>query len=150
MLTWTAFIIANVWVWFAGLYFGISVHNGTWQSLFRVSAIIGCIIGTFFTSIGLAGILWNATHASNENDQKAGKESLRAAALSTCLQLVVGIIAIVETEMTMRVNDIQMGETLSSSGQRILFGVSIFLFVATVGAGFKNFVTGASHLAIRI
>ncbi|RDI89516.1 hypothetical protein Vi05172_g930 [Venturia inaequalis] len=134
MVTWTAIIVANV----------------TWQTMIRESAVIGCIVGAFFTSAGLVGILWNATHASNEKDKEPEKEGLRAAALSTCLQVVLGIIPIIETEITMRVNNIQMGETLSASGQLIILSVSIFFFVATVGGGLKNIIMSASHLPNRV
>ncbi|KAE9967053.1 hypothetical protein EG328_008428 [Venturia inaequalis] len=128
----------------------INVYDSTWQTMdSRVSSHWLFHWGVLHLH-RFNEIVWNATHVSNEKDGKPEKESLRAAALSTCLQVVLGIIPIIETEMTMRVNNIQMGETLSSSEQLILLSVSIFLFVATVRVGLKNLNIGASHLPFRV
>jgi hypothetical protein len=165
MLIWTAIVIANCWVWFAGMNLGrvegcdvktyfffhaVSVYSGTWQTVFRTIAAVGCVFGAFFALTAIAAISWNVTNAVGKEDEDTAKQPLLAATLSTAFQILIGAIAIIETEMTIRINDINMAESLRSSGQLIPFAIGLFSFIATISVGVRNFIIGAPNLPFQL
>jgi len=163
MILWSAIIVANCWVWFAGVDLGrkegcdikiyffhpVSIYNHAWQSFLRVLAAMSCIVALFFLMTGCMAIGWTLT-TPDEEDEDDGKQSMKAAALSTVFQILIGILAITETEMTIEFNDIQMKETLQSSGQLIPFVIGFFSLLATVGAGIRNVTTANEQLPVQI
>jgi hypothetical protein len=174
MILWSAIIVANCWVWFAGVDLGrkegcdikiyffhpVSIYNHAWQSFLRVLAAMSCAVALFFLVTGCMAIGWTLTTSDEEDeeeeeeeeeeDEDDEKQSMNAAALSTVFQILIGIVAISETEMTIEINDIQMKETLQSSGQLIPFVIGIFSLLATVGAGIRNVTTANEQLPVQI
>jgi hypothetical protein len=61
---------------------------------------------------------------------------LAGRALSTVLQVLVEIAAIVETAMTIRVNHIDLSDSpISKSGQVLPLLLGVFVFCVTIGSG---------------
>jgi hypothetical protein len=163
MILWSAIIVANCWVWFAGVDLGrkegcdikiylfhpVSIYNHAWQSFLRVLAAMSCAVALFFLMTGCMAIGWTLT-TEDEEDEDEEKQNIKAAALSTVFQILIGIVVITETEMTIEINDIQLKETLQSSGQLIPFVIGIFSLLATVGAGIRNVTTANEQLPVQI
>jgi hypothetical protein len=157
-LLWSMIIFAECWVWFKGvdiaykegcvikvfaIFFEVNVYNNRWRTFFKIQSVASCIVGTIF----LLGILFRVyislfvkkRNDVEDEDDKAATLLLKVG--STGFQLLVGAFAILQIEMTMKINNIDVSATpLTSSGQLIPLTGGIFILAATIGAGFKYLI----------
>ena len=170
MLMWSVILFANCWLWFAGADLGrrdgcdvqvflfrpISIYSDRARLGFRVLAVVGCVVGLVTVLAGVAALSWNATlprkgdGARAEEDDESDAQGVLAATLSTALQVGVGCVAIVHTEMTIRANDIAFAESLSSSGQTFPFAMGVITLATTLAVGLRNFLTCHPLLPVQI
>jgi len=168
MLMWSVILFANCWVWFAGADLGrkeacdvkvflfrpISIYSERARLGFRVLSVIGCVAGFVTALAGVAALSWNAILPRKgdeiEEDDESHAQGWLAATLSTALQVVVGCVAIVHTEMTIRANDITFAENLSSSGQTFPFAMGVITLTTTFAVGLRNFLTCHPLLPVQI
>lgn len=122
--------------------------------MFKVLSSLNCVVATVSLLAGLLAVGWNVTAAFEDDkvsDEGDNGHSVKAAGLSTVFQVTIGTIAIVGAEMTIKVNEIDLSDSsLASSGQLVPFVIGVFTVCVTVGAGIRNFLTGAPGLPMQI
>ena len=164
-LLWSMIIFAECYVWFKGidvghkdgcvvriyfLFFKVNVENRRWRTIFKIESIIACIVGLGGLIYALFGLYSNGFGKSGADgagtqikDRKATVLTLNAVLMA--FQLVTGTFAILQIEMTLKVNNIEVSSTpLTSSGQLIPFVAGIFTLAATFGAGFNHLMENSS------
>ncbi|KAH8647594.1 hypothetical protein BGZ60DRAFT_227661 [Tricladium varicosporioides] len=77
---------------------------------------------------------------SFSNDQKEETPTIWVKLLLTGFQLISGGVAILQTEMTIRINDVDLYAPLRSSGQMIPFVIGVVTILVTFGKGLLLFV----------
>jgi hypothetical protein len=158
-LLWSMIIFAECWVWFKGvdighrdgcivkiyfLFFKVNVENKTWRTMFKIESIVACVVGAGVLLYGLFLLYsgWFGEKVDDGGTTKAKNEKATIYTLNGMLmafQLVTGALAILQIEMTLKINDIDIqGAPLTSSGQLIPFVAGIFTLAATFGAGFNH------------
>lgn len=157
-LLWYMIIFAECWVWFKGvdiahkegcvikvfaIFFEVDVYNNRWRTFFKIQSVASCIVGIIFLPGGLFRI-YTSLFAKKCNDTKDEDDKAVIFLLKvglTGFQLLFGAFAILQIEMTMRINNINVSATpLTSSGQLIPLVMGIFTLAATVWAGFNYLI----------
>lgn len=137
LLLWLCIIATQPWLYFIGVnsgsragcdvrifFFGsISVY-GKWRTFGKVFSVLGCLCG-FGALAAAVNILLAGTVPPDLNDDNDHRNT--AVYILSFIQLVTGTISILMVEMTIRINNVDMGSiSLLDSGQLIPTLIGIF------------------------
>ena len=170
LMLWSLILFVNCWVWFRGADLGrkdgcdvkiwlffraFSLYGSGTRLAFRILSALGAAAGLVTALCGTAALGWNIAiafaHGNKEGDEESDQpQGVKAAMLSTATILIFGAVAITETEMTIRSNDIEFAEHLGSSGQLLPFVLGILTLVVTAGTGLRNLLTAHPLLPLQI
>jgi hypothetical protein len=168
LILWSVILFVNCWVWFAGAEHGrkegcdvkiwlffraFSIYDSRTQLALRIVGAIGAAAGLFLVLSGIAALGWNIAVAfahGNQDEAEEEPQSIKSAVLSTATVVLLGTVAIVETEMTIKSNDIEFVENLGSSGQLLPFVLGLLTLFVTAGTGLRNILTCHPLLPVQI
>jgi hypothetical protein len=153
---WCMIVFAECWLWFEGvdlehkegcvikvflLFFAANVQNKKWKTVFQIGSVLSSVFTTVLLIVGCrrewenwekvvaGGEEGNGTRNA-ENEKENVNVIILKAGLSV-FQLIIGGLAILQIEMTMKVNSISVSAApLTSSGQLIGFLNGIYMLGA--------------------
>ena len=145
---WLMIIFAQCWVWFKGIdieqkegcvvkifaiFFEVDVYDKGWQIFFKIQSVTSCIFAVFFL---IGGVKTNFLQREPSDTDNSMPKLLKAGLI--LFQLIVGALAVLQIEMTIKINNISVSEApMTSSGQLIPILAGIFTTLRTIGICFK-------------
>jgi hypothetical protein len=165
---WCTLSFAGCWVWFVGVDYGqragcevklffffhaINLSDKIWRIIFKIASVVACVLGVFV--LGSYFIrFWNKVTKKEcdvevkDIDTPAGIGDNDTGVLRvgmTMFQLLFGIFAIVQVEMTLKSNHVDLpGSPISAMGQLIPFVGGIYTFIVVLYSGLTTHWKGKS------
>ena len=162
---WCMILFAECWLWFKGvdldhkegcvikiflLFFEVNVQNKKWRTVFQIGSVLSCVFATVFLIFGFVrgwekrkkvggggGEEGNRTENVENGEENVNVNILKAGL--TVFQLILGAFAILQIELTMKINNISVSATpLTSSGQLISFLNGVYTLGAVFVIGIKD------------
>ncbi|KAF4632160.1 hypothetical protein G7Y89_g5967 [Cudoniella acicularis] len=146
----------NIYVFL--VFGGVSIYSRTWRTVFKIGSVLSAVACLFTI---LKGGLWvwgrvcSRIDFEDESEGEVekggeGKDEMREKEVEemnqvlrwplTAFQLATGILAIAQTEMTIRINGIDVPASLATTGQMIPLVTGVATLLATVGQGVWSWV----------
>ncbi|KAH8647603.1 hypothetical protein BGZ60DRAFT_521269 [Tricladium varicosporioides] len=167
---WAVIVFIQCWLWFKGvdmgkkegcilrvyfLFWEVNIYNSKWRTFFQMESVVTTAIGAIFMLLKflkhcvkfgriMKAIFRNDQSIPRENssivDDKAGEEIARW--ILTGFLLLLGVIAIMQVERTIKINSIDLKVSLTDSGQFIPLVAGIWTVLATLGSWLMAWMKG--------
>ncbi|KAH6665976.1 hypothetical protein B0J14DRAFT_204911 [Halenospora varia] len=167
---WAIVVFAQCWLWFKGmdigkkegcvlhvyfLFWKVNIYNWKWRTVFKIQSVVTTLVGAVFMPHKFLkhwatlrritkAIFGNHQNVPNETSSievdKPGEKIARWAL--TSFLLFFGVIAIIQVEMTIKVNTIGLKVSLTDSGQLVPLVAGIWAVLATFGSWLMAWMEG--------
>jgi hypothetical protein len=156
-LLWSMITVAECWVWFKGVDIGhregctvkifvvflkVNVYNTTLRTIFKVKSVLANIIGAIFVirlvCKWLGSVVRFRIEGTEGGSSKPKAYGYMLEAGLTVFQLIFGVFAILQIELTIKINNISVSAPITSSGQLIPLVAGVFTLAATFAVLFER------------